>query len=297
MDVSVIIVSYNTRDLTLDSIDSVKKFTSGVSYEVIVVDNASSDGTVEAVRERFPDIKLIVNSENVGFGRANNQAVRMSRARYVFLLNSDAYLIDNSILSFVQFMDQPSNADVAVCGGELISGDNQKMASYGNFPSLLEAISSIGLHKLYSNYYRSKLSIGVINTESAIRAVDYISGADMFVRRKVMEETGGFDEDFFLYFEETELSFRIGKLGYKSVLIPQVRVVHLEGASHANRGEFNYRRYRLFTSSQMLYFRKTGGLVTFWMAKLIYVLHLLVYSLIGKERGGLFKKIGIIIKA
>lgn len=297
MDVSVIIVNYNTTVLTEQCVASIVHFTKEVSYEIIVVDNASPDRSIENITQKFPQVQLLKSPVNAGFGGANNVGIRMSKGEFVFLLNSDTQLVSNAIASFLTFMRTPANGNVAVCGGELYTGTAKRTASFGNFPGWLFAVSSAGLLYLYRSYYRRHLDPGVENYDDRIKPVPFVSGADMFIRKKVLDETGLFDEDFFLYFEETELSYRIHKKGYQSVIIPSVRIIHHEGASGESNKEdgFNYNSYLYYTKSRNLFYRKVHGKAMAIAVKPFFIIGTILKSISGKEKGNLFKKLSILV--
>lgn len=293
MDVSVIIINYRTADLTIQSIKSVKKFTESVQYEIIVVDNASLDGSVEKIKLEHPDVTFICNKENIGFGRANNVGIKIASGEYIFLLNSDAFLTNNSLLIFKTFMDEHTHA--GVCGGNLITGREDETVSYGNLPSLFENFSAIGFFVFYKKYFIERIASGVINKNSNIKIVGYINGADMFIRKSVLLMSKAFDEDFFMYFEETELSFRIRRLGYLSYIIPEAQIIHLVGGSQ-NYSGFNYFKYTQYFISKRLYFRKTNGKLYSFFIKILSICAELTLHITGKSEGNFWKKIKILFK-
>lgn len=241
MDVSIILVSYNTKDLTRDCLKSVYEKTQGVEFEIFVVDNNSHDGSAEMIEREFPEVRLIRNSENKGFGAANNIAIRQSNAKYIFCLNTDTILLNNAVKIFFDFMEQPENQNVGVCGGALYDSDNCPTNYGGQFPSILHILQKFGLR----NIFKKK----TINYEKDIINVDYITGADIFFRKSVLDLVGLFDENFFMYYEETDLCFRIKKQGYNVKLIIDAKIIHLESKSCTNNlllkkriktGEFTY---------------------------------------------------------
>ncbi len=299
MEVSVIIVNYNTTLLTEQCIDSVLAHTKN-DFEIIVVDNASSDRRIEEITIKFPGVQLLESPVNLGFGKANNQGIEIARGEFIFLLNSDTLLHSDAIGSFVSYMRQPENKHVAVCGGELSTGTGKQTPSFGNFPGLFQCISSLGFFYFYHSYYRKHLDTGVVNYDDKIKKVDFISGADMMIRASVLKETGLFDEDFFLYFEETELSYRIKKSGYDSVLLPGVKITHYEGSSSdlADLDQtvmFNYPAYQYYVVSRQLFYKKVYGNFFAMMVKPLHIMHLLLRWLAGKEEGSLWRKLGILL--
>jgi GT2 family glycosyltransferase len=293
--VSIIIVNYNTTQLTIDCLRSVISFTK-VPYEIIVVDNASSDRSIEQIPVEFPNVTLISQNENVGFGRANNSAIKICRGKYIFLLNSDTYLLNDAVDIFYKFMENRSNLHVGCCGGDLFNLMGVKQVAYGNFPSLLEAFSVLGFKILYRDYFNRNISSGVVNNSQVNLKVDYICGADMFFRKSVLDEIGVFDPRFFLYFEETELSFRMHAAGYISMLLPSAKIVHLEGASQGDQNELNFVKTKRFAESRTLYFKICYGLMTAFLIKIIYAIQALLFS-ISKRKIGYIKSAEIIIRS
>ena len=255
VDVSIIIVNYNTRDLTLQCIKSVYEKTEGVSFEIIVVDNASSDDSVCKIREQFPQVVLFVSSVNLGFGRANNWGAKYAKGKYLFLLNSDTIVISNIVRAFFLFMEK--NKDFVSCGASLVAQDGANLISHGRFPSLLQEFSEIGFYRFYPRYYRECLSVGQKANEGSVNPVDYISGADIFIRKSFFDEMGGFDERIFMYYEETDLYYRMRQKGYRSCLLPEVRLIHLEGGSFADKKKaVNLSRFQMMFKSKIYFFKK-----------------------------------------
>lgn len=283
MDITFIIVNYNTFELTLECICSVYQYTKVNSFEIILVDNASTDGSVKNISARYPDLTFILNEENIGFGRANNLGIQMAKGKYVFLLNSDTLLTSDAANTFLNYMEDERHLRVACCGAALIDGDGNDQVSYGNFPSLTEAFSALGFLKLYKQYYNRYLSSGVFNYSDEIRAVDYICGADMFIRKVVLDKIGGFDPRFFLYFEEVDLSLRIKKANYLSVLLPGVKIIHYESASVGGTA-LNYGKARHLARSRRLYFRKNHGKLVAMVINKIYAMQALVFLIVKNNR-------------
>jgi GT2 family glycosyltransferase len=296
MDVSVIIVNYNTTVLSCQAIASVIEYTAGLQYEIIVIDNASSDRSIATIQQQFPEIRLILNEDNRGFGAANNQGMAIAAGEYYFLLNSDAYLRDNALASFLTFMRTSGKESYGVAGAELSTGTTRPTVSFGNFPTVLELMSSFGFYIFYKSYYLKQLNLGVVNYDEQIKEVDFISGAAMFIRKSVIDKAGRFDEEFFLYFEETELSFRIRKAGYKSVILPFIKIIHLEGSSQVST-TFNYKRYEHFARSRNLFYKKSYGSFYAALAKMLYFIHVSIFSPLRREKGSLIKKLGIIAQS
>ena len=248
MDVSVIIVSYNTEKLLRDCLLSVQKQTSGIEYEVIVVDNASGDGSVEMVRKEFEEVRVLALPENVGFGRANNEGIKVARGRNVFLLNPDTVLVNNAVKILSGFLD--AHVGVGVCGGNLYGQAMQPVHSYlGHVYSLYTEVDALLGGSLSKWRYGKNVSF---NHTGKPLDVGYITGADMMVKREVFERCGVFDPDFFMYFEETELTYRIRKAGFRVVSVPDAKIVHLEGQSF----QFKEKREEVFLTSRKIYYKK-----------------------------------------
>ncbi len=255
MDVSIIIINYNTLELTKNTINSVIEKTQGIKYEIILVDNASADGSIEYFEEKYRNkIIFLKNRENLGFGRANNKGIEIAKGKYVFLLNSDTLLINNAIKILFEYMEL--NPKVGVCGGNLYDGELNPTHSY------LKKIPSI---KTEINYFFNILGKIVkkiskkrddFNYSESAREVGYITGADMMIRKSILEKIGIFDEIFFMYSEEAELTYRIKQAGYKIISVPKAKIVHLEGKST----KFKEKKFKMCLESKYKYFYKIYGI-------------------------------------
>lgn len=296
MDVSIIIINYNTTDLVRQCISALIEKTKQNSYEIIVIDNASSDRSIEQLQFEFEQIIFVFNEQNLGFGRANNQGIEIAAGKYIMLINSDTYLLNDAIGILYNYMEAAGNEKVGCCGADLFDENGVRQASYGNFPSLFEAISALGFHLFYREYFYRYLSSGVINYSDDLKVVDYICGADMFLRKTALQETGSFDPRFFLYFEETELSFRLKKSGYRSVLVPGAKIVHLEGGSQSTKAEFNYPKVALFAKSRKLFFKLCYGPASAFFVNYIYALQSLLFFF-SKRKSGYLKSAKIILQS
>jgi GT2 family glycosyltransferase len=261
-DVTVVVVSYNTRELTRACLASIFGHTKGCRFEVAVVDNASADGTPAMIRESFPQVRLIANADNRGFGAANNQAIRESRSKYLFLLNPDTQLADDAVSAFLDFMERSGNARVGGCGGSVLAPGGEPAAAWGHLPTVpVKACQLFGPLRALGRAVageRIQVSLPAPSPGTPPFDVPYLSGADLFLRRAALDEAGLFDEDFFLYFEETELCARLGKAGWRLVLLPAVRVFHDVGAA-VREGVAEDARIPLFRRSEYLFFEKVRG--------------------------------------
>jgi N-acetylglucosaminyl-diphospho-decaprenol L-rhamnosyltransferase len=227
LDVSVVLVSWNTRELVLDCLRSLPAACTGLTWEAIVVDNASSDGTAAALKRELPNVRLIENNDNPGFAAANNQAMRASNARYALLLNSDTVAHANSIAHLVAFADARPQAGIV--GPRLLNRDGSFQSSCADLPTAwieMLSVSSIGERLLRRGYPGF--------AEHACRqpmTSGYVSGACMLVRREALASVGLMTEDYFMYGEEVDLCWRMWRAGWETWHDPEARIVHYGGQS------------------------------------------------------------------
>jgi GT2 family glycosyltransferase len=254
MQVSVIIVSYNTVGLLRDCLHSLYEKTVGVAFEVIVVDNASKDATREMLAHEFPCVRTILNADNKGFGAANNQGVSVATGKYVFLLNSDTLMVNDAITILHDFFESDETGSLSCIGGSLYNPDSTDQISYGRFPHIIGLVYGYTFAKIFGMRRNSRFSMSGIVTGNVPMEVDYVTGADMMVPRLLMLSAGGFDEDFFLYFEETELCSRFRKKGYRNMIVPAAKIIHLCGMSTPSAS-----RQELFQKSKYLFLKKHHG--------------------------------------
>ncbi|TVR51859.1 MAG: glycosyltransferase family 2 protein, partial [Spirochaetaceae bacterium] len=251
---SIIIVSYNTRALTLDCIESVYRETTPGSFELLIVDNNSSDGSAEAIRaaypeDRHPELTLFALKENLGFARANNMAAEHATGEYVLLLNPDTVVLDHALDTLVAFAD--AHPEYGVYGGSTVFADGSPNPTAGWMkptPWSLFCVA-VGLAKLFP---RSK----VFNPESLAGRdwsspipTDIVTGCLFLMRRTEWSKLGGFDPRFFMYGEDADLCLRAARAGLSPVLAPEARIVHYGGASEPKRAD---KMVRLFTAKVQL---------------------------------------------
>jgi len=225
-DLSVIIVTFNVREMTIDCLQSLYAAQpEGVSMEVLVVDNASSDDTVQAVQARFPDLKWILNSSNKGFAAANNQALRMASGEFILLLNPDTVVKPGAIEILLDFMRK--NGKVAVCGPRLVKANGKPQHSVLPFPSALEnLLRCTGLDRLIYAHKRD-----AFYWRNQPFTADYLTGACLMLRRAAIEGEFLFDERFFMYAEEMDLCLRLHRRGWQVYFVPAAEVIHFGGQS------------------------------------------------------------------
>jgi len=251
-DVSVIVVNWNTRQLLRDCIDSILRHSEGYSVEIVVVDNHSSDGSVEMVREQYPQVLLIANDENTGFARANNQGVRAASGRYVLLLNSDAMLTPGALCSLMDLAQ--SNPRIGMVGAQLIYPDGSFQASFTRIPTLRQEFLILsGLGRLL--YGRTYPSFGP-EEAAGPQPAGYVEGACMLAPRSAYLEVGGLDEGYFMYAEDVDLCYAMHRGGWQVWYQPAARIIHLGSASSKNRKP---QREADLYRSRVRFFRKNYG--------------------------------------
>jgi GT2 family glycosyltransferase len=272
LDLSIIIVNWNTRDLLARCLGCIEATVKKNSYEIFVVDNYSTDGSQEMARQAFPTVRLIANTENVGFACANNQAMKLAQGRYILLLNSDAFVKENTLDYMIQFMDEHAEAGMAGC--KLLYEDGRLQPSCFTFPSLTsELFIALGLDKLFP---KSPLFGRYLMTHwdyMDTRPVDVIMGAFMLARADAIPTIGLMDESFFMYSEEVDWCYRFKQAGWKVYFCPDVETVHVwGGSSRALAAETLQRLYR----ARVQFFRKHYGRLSAILFKFIIVLYALV---------------------
>jgi hypothetical protein len=278
IELSIIIVSYNTRKLLRDCINSIVDNVKSIGYEIIVIDNASDDGSLEFVKSltRKLPIKVIENKKNLGFGQAHNKGMKISKGKYLLLLNSDTILENNFLPEMIEWMD--NNPKVGVSSCSLVNIDGGMQGTGGYFPTLLRVISWMTIQDLPfvdaiikpfhpmkdksfdkgNKFYRSE------------KELDWVTGAFFLLRRSAFEEVGYFDEDYFMYTEEVDYCFRLKERNWRVFYLPKWKVTHLGGASSSKESavlnEYNgiklfYKKhYPAFHYCLLRFFLKIGAL-------------------------------------
>jgi len=259
MDISVILVSYNTAEITIKSLQHLYLSSHELKMEVVIVDNASRDNSVELISENYPEIPLIKNKINVGFGRANNQALPYISGRYVLLLNTDAFVDKTVIAQTLAYMDM--NPKCGILGVKLIGehGDLQPSCRY--FPTPWNIfLDSTGL----KGYFKNVQMVDDMDWDhNSVRSCDWVPGCYYLVRREVIDQVGLFDPLYFMYYEEVDHCFSTKKAGWDVAYYP-IPVVHLGGESAKSDSEISKQGRQikaLQIESELLYFRKNFGLI------------------------------------
>ncbi len=258
---SVIVVNWNTRDLLSDCLRSVYDTVHDLTFEVFVVDNASTDGSAAMVREQFPEVRLIENAENVGFARANNQAITQATGAYLLLLNPDAVVEPGAMAQLVGFLQ--ARPDYGIAGAQLLNADGTEQDSWGRFPGLRTELPL--LSRLYRQPQRRTVAT------KAPPSIDYLdvpwaSGACLLLSRAVIAEIGAFDEAFWLYTEETDLCRRAREAGYRVALVTSARVWHFRRAASRQRMVVSM---LWFYQSRVRFVAKHQGRLSAWWVKTI----------------------------
>jgi GT2 family glycosyltransferase len=276
MDLSVIIVNYNVRYFLEQCLHAVIKASSRIKAEIIVVDNNSVDGSPQMVAEKFPGVKLIANTDNRGFAAANNQAIKIASGRYILLLNPDTVIQEDTFLLCLAYMDE--HVDAGSMGVKMIDGKgNYLPESKRSLPTPLVAFYKIfGLSALFPRSKRfGKYHLGYLDPNE-IHQVDVLSGAFMMIRKSALEKTGLLDEEFFMYGEDIDLSYRIKKAGYYNVYFPKTTIIHYKGES-TKKGSINY--VLVFYRAMIIFARKHFSESTFRFYSLF--IHLAIYFRAG----------------
>ena len=278
MDLSVVIVNWNTKDLLIQCLESIFRAVRGVDLEVFVVDNGSTDGSGRAVKERFPDVKVVENQRNVGFARANNQALRISGGKYLLLLNPDAQVKGKAVEELISFMEAHSKAGIS--GVQLLNSNGSRQNSIANFPSLTtELLNKSLLRWLFARRFPGKER----NYFEPIE-VDSVIGACMMVRRRALDQVGILDEDYFLFLEETDWCYRMKKAGWTVHHVPAAEIYHFQGKS----AEIEKRKARVeYFRSRYHFFKKNRGTWQ-WFILLIGLLVKLMAEFVLTGIGNLF---------
>jgi GT2 family glycosyltransferase len=256
---SVIIVSYNTREMTLECLRTLYAQLGATTAEVFVIDNASKDGSVEAIHKHFPVVRVIALPENRGFGAANNIAIREAVGDYLLLLNSDAFLKAGALATLIAYLD--SHPGAAVVGPRLQNADGSLQLSCYRFPSPFRAVCE---NLLLTAAFPGNLLVGDYRSwpHDTERAVDFIIGACWLMRSEAVKAVGLFDEEFFLYAEETDWARRFHDAGWQITFLPQAEAIHLGGGSAGNQSAKVFSEFR---RGQERYIRKHHGGFGLWV--------------------------------
>lgn len=282
MQVSIIIVNYNTKHLTADCIDSIIAKTSEVEYEIILVDNASSDGS----QEEFSSdgrILFLEAGDNLGFGKANNLGAQHAKGDYIFFLNSDTLLLNNAIYEMWRYSEEHKEDNIGGLGCILCDGNNQRCHSYAKLNTWKDIVKSYFLAPYTKKKAKEIMAMDAEDESKDAFEVGYVTGADLFVSRKVIDECGCFDPDFFMYSEESEMQWRFKKHVYKNMIIKSPKIMHLEGMSQAKKKSPTMKKIIMTQSSLYLYVKKTSSKFEYLLFKLLFPITRLPFLLLAKR--------------
>lgn len=258
-DISVILVSYNTIEMTKTALSHLLASSNNIKMEIIIVDNASKDHSAEVLRDEYPQIRLIKNSKNVGFGRANNQALPYIKGRYVLLLNTDAFVEPDTVFKTIQYMDE--NPECGVLGVKLLGRDGVLQPSCRFFPTPW----NIFLHRTgLTRIFKQTVMVDDMSWDHAsVRNCDWVPGCYYLIRKEVIDQVGLFDPRYFLYSEEIDHCFAVKKAGWQVAYYPHTSVVHIGGESAKSDGDITSIGRQISSlqiESELLYFRKNHGI-------------------------------------
>jgi hypothetical protein len=261
MDLTVIIPNFNTRELTLKCIDSIIKYNeNGLSYEIIVVDNGSFDKSAEFIQKKYPKVKVLKNEVNLGFAKACNKGIKLSRGRYVLLLNSDTAVMEGSLERLVDFAEKTK--DAGVVGSQLINSDGSIQASVVRLPTLLGAIKKYWFGK------KGSFGFYVPRGSEAVR-VEAVVGASFLITPEALKRVGYLDERYFMYYEDLDYCRRVAKANLAVYYLPGSKVVHYHGKSGENAAKPARQWKRLIPSSKIYHgiFKHTLILSVIWIGQ------------------------------
>jgi GT2 family glycosyltransferase len=273
-DLSIILVNYNGKEVLKYAIQSVINTIQEIGYEIIVVDNASDDGSVDMLKNEYPSVVIVENNYNLGFSKANNMGIERSCGKYILLLNSDTEVIDDCIAKCIDYMDKDSG--VGALGSRVILTDGSlDHACKRGFPTPGNALCYIlKLYKLFKNNKTFGRYMLNYLPDDEINEVDSLTGAFMLLRREVIEEVGLLDEDFFMYGEDIDWCYRIKEAGWKIIYFPKAVTIHYKGGSS---GRHRYKIIYEFHRAMWLFYKKH------YIKRYILLITLLVFSAIGAK--------------
>ncbi len=281
IDVSIVIVSWNTRDILRDCLRSIRESAGCVAFEIILVDNNSADGSADMVAAEFPDVRLIRNAENLGFAAGNNQGIVVARGRYVLLLNSDTVVLDGAIAAAVRFADAHPQAAIVGCHTRGPTGNLQYNCYL--FPSLLNlALSLTRLQTMFWHHrFVGRSRFGWWDYES-VREVDAVAGCFMLARKAAIDQVGPMCEEYFMYSEDTDWCWRFHRAGWKVMYTPDATIRHLGRCSSSQAAAD---MHLLERRSLLMFLEKKSGKLARWAANLMFcVASMARLAVVGVQR-------------
>lgn len=228
VELSIIIVNWNTCNLLRQCLKSIYQITENINFEVFVVDNASSDKSVQMVQNEFPQVKIIANKKNLGFAKANNQAIKQSQGEYILLLNPDTIVLSNAISKSINFLK--NNPKVGILGCKILNPDNTWQPSCRTFPTIIsQIVILLKLHNLFPHLIKKYLMLEM--DENKIQEVDQVMGAFFLIKKEVIEKIGYLDDKYWIWFEEVDFCQRAKRAGFKTYYFPEAQIIHYKAQS------------------------------------------------------------------
>jgi len=269
MDTSIIIVSWNTRDILRNCLKSVYEQTKDIPFEVIVIDNASSDNSVSMIKSEFSQVHLIENKENRGFAAGVNQGIAIVKGRYVLVLNSDTIICDNAIEKTIRYAD--THPEAAMVGCQVSDNFDTIQMTCFRFPSVLNLfLYTFSLNKIFKKNHFFGREWMLWWRRNSEREVEVVSGSFMLVRRKAIDDIGLMDEDYFLYYEETDWCYRFAKAGWKILFWPGAKIIHCHGGRNSSKQESTKMAIQMQRSC-LIFFRKNRNIASSIMVRLLLI--------------------------
>ncbi|WP_321480234.1 glycosyltransferase family 2 protein [uncultured Bacteroides sp.] len=269
MDISIIIVNYKTYRLTSDCVKSIYKKSNNVSFEVIIIDNNSDEYELNLLPSKYPNLRLVLLNENIGFGRANNFGAKLAIGKYLFFLNSDTYFLNNALKYYFDFFQ--INCDklkIGVLGSILKDESLDETGSFGPLPQPIKfLLFSLGFYNKNTKISRRQMKSLCNNSYFE---VGYVTGANMFILKDTFNLVEGFDENIFMYYEESDLQFRLKMNSYNNYIIKGPEIVHLEGKSFS-AGIINNNKRLMIEKSRFYYFNKNSNIFIYVLFRIIYL--------------------------
>lgn len=294
LKLSIVIVSWRSKDYLKKCLYSIYYNLKNITFEIIVVDNGSKDGTADMIKINFPAVAFFYNNDNYGFSKANNQGIKHSRGKYVLILNPDTLIMNAAIQKLMMFLDK--HVDIGAIGPKILNPDNSvQLTCARNFPTpLTEFFSTMIIFKKLSNYRIFGEYLLAYWDHNNSRQVNALSGACMMIRRRTFDKIGLFDERYFMYAEDLDICYRIKKKGWKIWYLPEAQIIHYGGQSSSQAVEETYFRYY---ESMEFFYRKYYGCfsVIFYKAVLFFyscctnVCFRIISMIGGKKRRGIWR--------
>ncbi|GAX59194.1 glycosyl transferase [Candidatus Scalindua japonica] len=256
-DLTISIVNYNSKEHILKCIESIYAHGEGIDIDVYVVDNNSTDGSVDDIKKNYPDVKLIMNNENRGFGDANNQVLKRFNSRYCLITNPDIIILSGTLQELVKFMD--ANKDAGAVGCKVLNPDRSLQYSCRRYPSFIMSISrGLLIDSIFPNNKIIKKYLMMDSEHDKVMPVEWLTGCCLMVRHETIKEVGTFDKNFFMYFEDVDICRRINK-NWKVYYLPDVQMIH---GYQSNSRRIGNLKHKLIHLKSAIYFFKKHGLFT-----------------------------------